>query len=264
MDVTVASKLQDLWKLQLIDTQIDNLRALLGDLPFEVADLEDEIAGLETRTEKIGTEMKAFSEEITGKKTQIKEFNTLIAKYEDQLKNIKNSREFEALEKEKEIAGLEILSAEKKIRDYEKQLELKKELHDKTNEVLESRQKDLEFKRGELSDIEKESEDEMSKLQKQREKTAAGIESRLGRAYSRIRANMRNGIAIAPIIKNSCGGCFSKFPPQRLSDIRAHFRIIDCENCGRILADAAITGIESESLILEEKPTRRKLKLSTK
>lgn len=264
MDVTIEKKLQDLWKLQQIDSKLDNLRAMMGELPMEVADLEDSIVGLETRVQHIKEEIATLEAEISGKKTAIKDFNRNIEKYDDQLGNIKNSREFEAITKEKEIAGLEIMGADKKIREYGKMLEAKNEILAKTKEDLDSRKKDLEFKRAELTEIEKENEEEMTRLQKESDKAKSHLDTRLARAYGRIRANMRNGVSVAPIIRASCGGCFSKIPPQRQSDIRAHFRIIDCEHCGRILVDQSVTGIEAEVEVKETKTTRRKMKLTAK
>lgn len=264
MDVTIEKKLQDLWKIQQIDTKLDNLNALMGELPMEVSDLEDEIVGLETRVQHIDEEVKEIQDEIASRKNSIKDFNKQIEKYDDQLNNIKNSREFEAITKEKEIAGLEIMAAEKKIKQLGEMLAAKGEVQAKTREDLDSRKKDLEFKKSELTEIVKENEEEMTKLAKESEKALANVEPRLARAYSRIRSNMRNGVSVAPIIRGSCGGCFSKIPPQRQSDIRAHFRIIDCEHCGRILVDQSITGIEAQVVDNEPKTTRRKMKLTAK
>lgn len=264
MDVSIEKKLQDLWKIQQIDSKLDNVRALMGELPMEVADLEDEIVGLETRVGHIAEEIKEIETEISARKNSIKDFNKQIEKYDDQLNNIKNSREYDAITKEKEIAGLEILSAEKKMRELGKMLEAKAEIQTKSVEDLNSRKKDLDFKKAELSEIEKENEEELTKLQKESEKALGNLDTRLARAYSRIRANMRNGVSVAPIIRGSCGGCFSKIPPQRQSDIRAHFRIIDCEHCGRILVDQAVTGIDAAVPEKEARTTRRKVKLTAK
>lgn len=262
MDVTIDKKLKDLWKLQQIDSRIDALRAVLGELPMEVADLEDEIAGLQTRVQHINEEIESFNHEIAAKKNSIKDFQRAIEKYDEQLNNIKNSREYDAINKEKEIAGLEILSAEKKIRDFGKQIEIKQEMLEKAQGNFDSKMKDLDFKKSELLEIEKENAEEIEKIKVEREAAATKLDTRLGRAYHRIRTNMRNGIAVAPIIRSSCGGCFSKIPPQRHSDIRAHYRIIDCENCGRILVDQAITGIAAFDEEKQEKTTRRKMRLT--
>ena len=262
MDVTVEKKLQDLWKLQQIDNKMDNLRAVLGELPMEVSDLEDDIAGFETRVDHFNEEIGSLNHEAANKKLAIKDFQRLIEKYEDQLNNIKNSREFEAIDKEKEIAGLEILTAEKKIREYVKQVEAKTEVLEQAKAALDSRRADLEFKKAELTEIEKENEEEIQKLNKDREGAAKKLDERYFRAYHRIRENMKNGVAVAPIMRGSCGGCFSKIPPQRHSDIRAHYKIIDCEHCGRILVDQHVSGIAAFAEIKEDKPTRRKMRLT--
>lgn len=264
MDASIEKKLQDLWKLQQIDSKLDNIRALMGELPMEVADLEDEIVGLETRVSHISEEIKGIEEEVSAKKIAIKDFQKQIEKYDDQLNNIKNSREYEAITKEKEIAGLEILSAEKKMRELGKLLEAKGEVMAKTREDLDSRKKDLDFKKSELTEIEKENEEEMTRLGKESDKAKEHLEPRLARAYGRIRLNMRNGVSVAPIIRGSCGGCFSKIPPQRQSDIRAHFRIIDCEHCGRIMVDQSVTGIDATVAEKEPKTARRKMRLTAK
>jgi predicted nucleic acid-binding Zn-ribbon protein len=264
MDISVEKKLTDLWTLQKIDSRLDGLRSLLGELPMEVADLEDSIVGLQTRVSHVQEEIAQVEGEISDKRNSIKDFNRNIEKYDEQLNNIKNSREFEAIEKEKEIAGLEILQAEKKIRELGRLLDIKKELLDKTTEDLDNRKKDLEFKQSELSEIEKENQEEIEKIHTERVKAESSLDDRYKRAYNRIRENMRNGIAVAPILRGSCGGCFSKIPPQRHSDIRAHFRIIDCEHCGRILVDQTVTGLESVAEVKEEKATRRKIRLTAK
>jgi len=264
MDISVEKKLHDLWKLQQIDSRLNSLRALLGELPMEVADLEDAIVGLNTRVEHIQEEIASLESEMNAKRIAIKDFNNNIQKYDEQMNNIKNSREFEAIEKEKEIAGLEILQAEKKIRELSKMLDAKKEILDKTSEDLENRKKDLQFKQSELSEIEKENEEEIKKHSTERAAAEEHLDSRWKRAYNRIRENMRNGVAVAPVLRGSCGGCFSKIPPQRQSDIRAHFKIIDCEHCGRILVDQSVTGLEAMPEVKEEKTIRRKLRLTAK
>jgi len=156
MDVSIEKKLHDLWKLQQIDSKSDAIRAIRGELPMEVADLEDDIAGLETRIQHFDEEIEELNSQIAGKKNAIKDFQALIAKYDEQMNNIKNSREYEAIDKEKEIAGLEILSAEKKIKDFSKIIEAKNELLEQTREQLNSRKSDLDFKKAELVEIEKE------------------------------------------------------------------------------------------------------------
>ena len=186
MDVTIDKKLKDLWKLQQIDSRLDNLRAVLGELPMEVADLEDDIAGLQTRVSHISTEIAELNQEISNKRNAIKDFERLIEKYDDQLNNIKNSREYDAINKEKEIAGLEIMSAEKRMREYGKQIELKEETLANTQNALDSRNKDLEFKKAELTEIEKENADEIEKIMLERNAAEGKIDARLHRAYHRI------------------------------------------------------------------------------
>ena len=264
MDVTIDKKLKDLWKLQQIDSRLDNLRAVLGELPMEVADLEDDIAGLQTRVSHITEEIGELNHEISNKKNAIKDFQRLIEKYDEQLNNIKNSREYDAINKEKEIAGLEILSAEKRIREFGRQIEMKEELLCNTQNALNSRNQDLEFKKAELTEIEKENAEEIEKIMLERATADGKLDSRMHRAYHRIRGNVRNGIAVASIMRSSCGGCFSKIPSQRHGEIRAHYRIVDCENCGRILVDQAITGIAAMEEEKVEKTTRRKMRLTTK
>ena len=263
MDVTIDKKLKDLWKLQQIDSRLDNLRAVLGELPMEVADLEDDIAGLQTRVSHITEEIGELNHEISNKKNAIKDFQRLIEKYDEQLNNIKNSREYDAINKEKEIAGLEILSAEKRIREFGRQIEMKEELLGNTQNALASRNQDLEFKKAELTEIEKENAEEIEKIMVERAAADAKLDPRMHRAYHRIRENMKNGVAVAPIVRGSCGGCFSKIPPQRHSDIRAHYKIIDCEHCGRIMVDQHVSGIAAFAEVKEEKPTRRKMRLTT-
>lgn len=264
MDVTIDKKLKDLWKLQQIDSRLDNLRAVLGELPMEVADLEDDIAGLETRVAHITNEIAEYNQEISNKRNAIKDLQRSIEKYDDQLNNIKNSREYDAINKEKEIAGLEILSAEKRMREFGRQIEMKEEVLGNTQNALNSRHQDLDYKKAELAEIEKENAEEIDKIMLERNTAEAKLDSRLHRAYHRIRGNVRNGIAVASIMRGSCGGCFSKIPPQRHSDIRAHYRIIDCENCGRIFVDQSITGIAAVEEEKAEKTTRRKMRLTTK
>ena len=264
MDVSVTSKLKDLWAVQSLDTEINEINILLGDLPVEVADLEDEIAGLQTRFDNINSDIEQYNAELAAKKNSIADFRKLIDKYDSQLGDIKNNREYEALEKEKEIAGLEILSAEKAMRDISAQLEIKQGLIDATKERMEIKGKDLEFKKNELLEIQKESADERVKLEVSRDAALAKMDKRLGTAYTRIRDNMVNNVDVAPIVRGSCGGCFANIPPQRKSDIRAHFRIIDCESCGRVLIDKSVTGLDEEEAIEPVKKTRRKLKLTSK
>lgn len=264
MDLTIEKKLKALWKLQQIDSSLDNIKSLMGELPMEVSDLEDEITGLGTRTENIQNEIKDVQTLVAGSKTKIKECEQYIIKFKEQLTIVKNNREYDALNKEVVVMELEIQRAEKAIREFNDQITMKKELLDKTEETLQSRKNDLVFKQEELENIQKENEEEQQKYLESRSKAEKDLDERLIKAYSRIRKNVKNGFAVAPILRGSCGGCFAKIPPQRQSDIKTHFKITDCEHCGRILVDAAISGMETIIEAKEEKPTRRKLRLEVK
>jgi predicted nucleic acid-binding Zn-ribbon protein len=257
VDLSIEKKLKAIWELQQIDSKIDQLNLLKGELPMEVADLEDEIVGLHTRQENIKSEIKAYEADITGHKANIKHSEELQKKYKKQLDSVKNNREFEALNKELEISGLEVLAAQKRIKETQYHMESKAEALAQLDEIIEGRRKDLEFKQKELKTIVSDTEDEEKELVNARKGLEKEVDDRLIKAYNRIRKNVKNGIAVAPIMRGSCGGCFAKIPPQRQSDIKQHFKIIDCEHCGRILVDNEITGIYTEKPVEEEKPKRR-------
>lgn len=256
MNPSVEKKLKALYKIQSIDSELDKLEAVRGDLPLEVSDLEDEIEGLNTRVAKIETTLAELDAEIAQNLNDIKDKQKTIERYKEQLNDVRNNREFEALSKEIEIMELEILTKEKANKEAKEDIVLKKELLEETQGSLDERQKDLEFKKEELKVIIKETEAEEDKLRKERSAAFDKLEERYKTAYSRVRGSVRNGIAVAPILRGSCGGCFANIPPQRQSDIRQHMRIIDCENCGRILVDQAISGIEN---IIPEKTKKRRV-----
>lgn len=266
VDLSIEKKLKAIWELQQLDSNIDQLNLLKGELPMEVADLEDEIIGLQTRHENIQNEIKTYETNITGYKSNIKLTEELVKKYKKQLEAVKNNREFEALNKEIEISGLEILAAEKRIKENQGYIDLKRAALDELAVTIEQRKQDLEFKKQELETIVKETEEEEKALMQTRIGFEADVDDRLLRAYQRIRKTVKNGIGVAPIVRGSCGGCFAKIPPQRQSDIKQHFKIIDCEHCGRILVDNEVTGIYTEKPVEEEKPKRRvrTLKATTK
>ncbi len=224
---------------------------------MEVADLEDEIVGLHTRQENIKNEIKAYEADIAGHKANIKHSEELQKKYKKQLDSVKNNREFEALNKELEISGLEVLAAQKRIKETQYHMEAKVEALAQLDAIIEGRKKDLEFKQKELKTIVTDTEDEEKAMINDRKGLEKEVDERLIKAYNRIRKNVKNGIAVAPIMRGSCGGCFAKIPPQRQSDIKQHFKIIDCEHCGRILVDNEVTGIYTEKPVEEEKPKRR-------
>jgi predicted nucleic acid-binding Zn-ribbon protein len=237
MEQTVEQKLEALYELQTIHTKIDKIRQTRGELPMEVADLEDDVAGLETRIQKIKTELDDLEDSIVNRKNIIKESLALVKKYETQQNNVKNNREFDAISKEIEIQGLEVQVCEKKIKEYQFDINNKTEVYDKALSDLEERKSDLEIKRTELANITSETEKEEAVLIKDAEKAEEKIDARLKVAYNRLRGNFKNGLAVVTIERDSCSGCFNQIPPQRQSDIRQRKKVIVCEHCGRILVD---------------------------
>jgi predicted nucleic acid-binding Zn-ribbon protein len=257
MDLSIENKLKALWALQEIDSKLDQLEALKGELPIEVADLEDEITGLQTRLQNIHNEIGGLQEQIGNYKNKIKQSEQFIVKFKQQLNDVKNNREYEALTKEIEIMELEIQAADKRIKDAQRIIESKSESIAETEAKIEAGRKELEIKNAELVTIIAETEAEEDALGVERKQAAMKIEERLSFSYSKIRKNARNGVAIAPIIRSSCGGCFAKIPPQRQADIRQHLKVTACEHCGRIVVDGSITGIQAEIIETEDKPKRR-------
>lgn len=249
MEQTVEQKLLALYELQSIHTNIDKIRQVRGELPIEVSDLEDEVAGLETRINKIKSELEEFEESIQTRKNMIKDAQALIKKYDTQLKDVKNNREYDALTKEIEIQGLEVQVCEKKIKEFGFQITDKTAIFEKAQVDFEGRKKDLEVKKAELEQITSETEKEETDLLKKAEKAEKHIEDRLLFAYNRLRASVKNGLAVVTVERNSCSGCFNSVPPQRQSDIRQRKKIIVCEHCGRVLVDPYLVGkeiVESE------------------
>lgn len=237
---SIERKLIALYNLQQIDSQIDRIRIVRGELPLEVEDLEDEVIGLETRITNFEQDIDALKRQVTEKEVLIKDSKSLIEKYQSQQNNVRNNREFESLNKEIEYQGLEIALAEKHIREFNTSLTLKKEEIERAKLELEERRSDLQVKKNELADIVSETEKEEENLVVQSQENQKVIEERLLNAYSRIRNNARNGLAVVMVERDACGGCFSKIPPQRQLDIKMHKKIIVCEYCGRILVDPAI------------------------
>ncbi len=244
---SVKNKLIALYRLQSIDFQTDKLRIVRGELPLEVQDLEDEIAGLETRVEKFNNEIKELEDEISNKKIAAQESLEMVKKYEAQQMNVRNNREYDSLSKEIEFQTLEAQIAEKHMKEYAEEVESKKEMVKQVEEKLEERRKDLEEKKEELNNIVAETEKDELRLQEKSEKEREAIEERLLKAYQRVRDNARNGLAVVPVERNACGGCFNKIPPQRHMDIRLHKKIIVCEYCGRILVDEEIVNSVEEN-----------------
>lgn len=236
MESTVASKLDALMTLQSIDSQLDEIRRVRGDLPEEVQDLEDEIEGYEVRVGKFDDEVAGLNDSIAQRKQAIKDAEILIRKYEDQQQNVRNNREYDAITKEIELQKLEMQIAEKKIKEAYYQIDQKVNEIEGTKARLEERRKDLDNKKHELGQIVAESEEEENKLKQDRDAAAGKIEDRLLSAYSRIRTNVRNGLAVVAVKRDACGGCFNTVPPQRQADIASQKKVIVCEHCGRILA----------------------------
>ncbi len=248
VDASVEGKLKSLYQLQLIDSKIDRLRTIRGELPLEVADLEDTVAGLETRLSNVTQEVAELENSSNEKKQAIKDFQSNIKKYEAQQAKVRNNREYDAITKEIEFQNLEIQLAEKRMKEAKAGIALKGELLEKSTVEFEERSKDLKAKKAELDEIISETEKEEKDLLKESEKAAAGIEDRLLNAYRRIRANSRNGLAVVAVERDACGGCYNKIPPQRQLDIRLNKKIIVCEHCGRILVDGMLipdAGVEA-------------------
>ena len=239
-DVKIKDILKVLYSLQQIDSQVDKIRIIRGELPLEVQDLEDEIAGLETRIENYNNDVEKY-ETLTSEKGNLKkECQTLIKKYEKQRNNVRNNREYDSLTKEIEFQSLEIQLCDKRTKEYSAALEKINEDIEVSKTNLDERKNDLEIKKSELQDIIEETEKEENELLQKSEKNQQSIESRLLIAYQRIRKNARNGLAVVMVERDACGGCFNKIPPQHQLDIRMHKKIIVCEYCGRILIDQGI------------------------
>ncbi len=235
-EVTIADKLDSLYALQMIDSEIDRIRTIRGELPLEVQDLEDEIVGLETRTQKVADELKELETEISDRKLATKDAENEIIKYKERQNNVRNNREFESLAKEIEYQELEIKLNEKKSKDSKFRTESKKEILNEVSARLADRKNDLAIKKAELDAIVKETQKDEDRLTKSSDDAKKKIEERLVVAYSRLRLNSKNGLAVVPILRGACGGCFNKIPPQRQLDIVTKKKILVCEHCGRILA----------------------------
>ncbi len=237
-EMSVKDKLKALYDLQQIDTEIDKIKILRGELPLEVQDLEDEIEGLETRVGNIETEAKTLQDAISKKNNEITSAQSLIKKYEEQQNNVRNNREYDSLSKEIEFQTLEIELAEKRKKEFSDQVE-EKDVHIADSTViLDERKDDLNTKKSELDEIIADTRKEEEILDKKRDSIENLIEPRLYTAYDKIRNNARNGLAVVTVERDACGGCFNKIPPQRQLDIASRKKIIVCEYCGRILVDS--------------------------
>jgi predicted nucleic acid-binding Zn-ribbon protein len=241
MEQTVEQKLKALWSLQSIHTKIDKIRQVRGELPIEVADLEDEIAGLETRLEKIRVELDDLEDSIVKRKNMIKDAQAAIKKYEGQLNEVKNNREYDAISKEIEIQGLEIQVCEKRIKEAEFEIKNKTEAYEKAQGNLDYAKGELEIKKQELETIASETQIEEEALLQKAEAASKNNEERLLKVYNKLRSSYRNGLAVVSIERDSCSGCHNKIPPQLQSEIRQRKKLIICEHCGRILVDEEIS-----------------------
>jgi predicted nucleic acid-binding Zn-ribbon protein len=239
-DASVEEKLQALFQLQQIDSEIDRIKTVRGELPIEVKDLEDDVARLETRITNINNDITEFEKLIGEKKIAIKDSTALIKKYESQQNNVKNNREYESITKEVEFQKLEIELSEKRIKEYSFEINAKKQILTETEEELNFRKNDLENKRKELNTIIEETRKDEEKLKEYSDKAASIIEERLLGGYQKIRENAANHLAVVSVQRDSCGGCFNKVPPQRQLEIKQRKKVIVCEHCGRILVDAEI------------------------
>ena len=247
-EVSIEQKLIALYTLQQIDSQVDKIKIIRGELPLEVEDLEDEIAGLQTRITNFHKQEEEFNNLILEQKGVMKDSEALLIKYKEQQMNVRNNREYDSLTKELEFQTLEIELAEKKIKEVVYKIELLKAEIEKAEEKLKDKNLDLDAKNKELSDIVKETVLEENKLVDKSNENEKFIEDRLLTAYKRIRKNARNGLAVVQIERDACGGCFNKIPPQHQLDIRVHKKIIVCDYCGRILVDNEVADIVTESM----------------
>ena len=256
-DLTVEEKLKTLFQLQTTLSGIDETRALRGELTLEVQDLEDEIAGLTTRIEKIEADIRDFQSAMVQKRGEIQDAQASVERYKRQLDEVSNNREYDTLTKEIEFQTLEIELCNKKIREAEVKVAEKERDLEQNHEIIDDRRKALEEKKVELDEIMQETKEEETLLKEKASELEKKIEPRLLTSFKRIRKNARNGLGIVYVQRDACGGCFNKIPPQRQLDIKMHKKIIVCEYCGRILIDPELAGVKVASPV-EEKPKRKR------
>lgn len=236
-EYSMEEKIEALYKLQQIDSKIDEIEKIKGELPLEVQDLEDEVAGLQTRIDKINGEIEELTALTRQRRRETDEAKMMIEKYEEQQQNVRNNREFDAITKEIEFQKLEIDLCAKRLKEYSAEMKVKKKLAEDAETLFSERNIDLENKKNELASIESETAEEMAALRAQVAEAQSKIDERLLNAYQRIRGNMRNGLAVVTVKRDACGGCYNRIPPQRQVDIRQNKKIIVCEYCGRILVN---------------------------
>lgn len=242
-EFSVEEKLSSLVTLQKIESKLDEIQILKGELPMEVADLEDEVLGLHARQTRIEEEINGVTEFIEQRKTAIKDADAMIKKYEKQSSNVKNNREFEAINKEVEMQELEMKLAEKHIKDATEEIAEKAVLLEKAKKNIAAKDGVLTAKKGELEKIIAANEKEEKHFNKLAADAREHVDARLYASYEKIRKSYRNGLAVVPVERDACGGCFNAIPPQKQSEIKQHKKIMICENCGRILFDEELKGI---------------------
>lgn len=256
-EMSVETKLKNLYALQQMLTEIDKIKTLRGELPLEVQDLSDEIEGLRTRIEKITAEIDTLKREISQRNADIEVNKTNIARYTEQMKSVRNNREYDTLTKQVEYAELDNQLNEKKNNEAKAKVEEKMMEVTRCNMAANDRRTDLEIKKGELEEIISETKAEEDKLREKARELELSIDTRLLSAFKRIRRNSRNGLGVVYVQRDACGGCFNKIPPQRQLDICMRKKIIVCEYCGRILIDPELAGVEEAAKPEEKKAKRR-------
>ena len=249
-ELTVEERLRALYDLQLIDSRVDEIRNVRGELPLEVRDLEDDVEGFKNRVLKLEENLADINEQIKSKKIHIEEATSLIKKYTEQQKNVRNNREFNSLTKEVEFQELEIQLAEKQIKEFSAQMEQKNVVITSTKERLEERETHLKHKKADLDAILAETEKEEKVLLEKSEEYKKNIEERLVKAYTKIRTNVKNGLAIVPIERGASGGSYFTIPPQVQMEIASRKKIITDEHSGRILVDATLA--EEQKVVMEK------------
>ena len=243
VDYSMQEKILALYELQKIDSRIDEINKVKGELPLEVQDLEDELAGLKTRVENINAEVEELNALTKQRKREVDQAKIQIANYKEQQNNVRNNREFDAINKEIEYQELEIELAEKRLKEYAAGVKGKKALLEEADAAMKEREADLVAKRAELEGIEAETQPRVEECTAQAERAKERIDERLLAAYDRIRRNVRNGLAVVTVKRDACGGCFNRIPPQKQMEIKMHKKIIVCEYCGRIMIDPELAGV---------------------
>ncbi len=247
-ELNVEDKLRALYDLQLIDSRIDEIKSTRGELPLEVEDLDDEIQGLNTRLDNFNNDVENLDTSIKNRKNTIEEAKALIKKYNTQQKNVRNNREFDSISKEIEYQDLEIQLAEKHIKEFSVKIEYKNEIISAAKEKLKEKDSHLKHKKDELDAILAETEKEEKMLHKKLDQYRKLIDDRLLNAYNRIRANVKNGLAVVPVERGASGGSFFTIPPQQIVEIATRKKITTDEHSGRILVDAQLAEEEKKKM----------------